>query len=95
MRGLACADDANGMPIALQNVTHHVKHSRRVMDLTQQGGVIRRGERNDFCPVLLDEGEFTKKIHMAFPAVQGFRCLGAYAFYCLQTRCRSPQHCRG
>ena len=45
--------------------------------------------------MLIHKGEFARKVHMAFPIVQGFCNLRADAFHRLQTRFRSLEHCRG
>ena len=41
VRGLACADDSNGMAVALENIANHVKNRRRIMNVAEQGGIIQ------------------------------------------------------
>ena len=86
VRGFAGSNDADGMAVAFQNVPHHVKHGRGIMNVPQQGGVIRRGECDDSGAVLLHQIKFARKVHVAFPIGESFCRLGAYSGHRLQTR---------
>jgi len=94
VRGLAGSDDSEGVTVAFQDFAHHVKDGRRIVDFPEQGGVIGRGEGDNFRAVLFHEGEFPGEVHVAFPIAQGFRGLGADPLDGLQTRSGGREHGR-
>src|SRR5205085_4921184 len=63
----ARSDDANGVMIALGQLTPDIEHNRRRMDLAQWFRIVRRFRRNYFNPDLANPLQFCREIDQRFP----------------------------
>ncbi len=90
--GLSRPDHTNRVSIPILKIPHDVEHRRRIVNLAQQSGVVRRCQRNHPSSKLLHQPKLASQINVTLPIPKRLGRLRPNALDRLESRRACRKH---